>query len=309
MKLGDLTTLANVKTWLATNNYTSTGAGVDAVLSPLISRWSNAILAELERPWILPKSYVNDAYDGDGGTRQFVRNWPINSISQLAISGRIVPPSPIVPGSLVGNNFGYRFEEWDGVPPGGPQEIEVIGIRYYPGRLNVQVSYNAGYLVSDEPWTIPAPISPATNPQIQAVQPYGIWAQDSGVLSTATPPVTYTAIPYNVSALPSVAGTYTIIPPDTVMSAGPPEVLAAPGTYIFAAADQGNTVTISYGFIPNALEQIAIELVCERFLYRGRIGEISRTQNAQVTAKYDTTNEFPKYAMPVLQRYRSILPL
>lgn len=313
MKPGDLTTLLNTKLWLSTTNYSPSTPGIDTVLQQLISRWSNAILGELERPWILPRNIENDAYDGDGGTRQFVRNWPINSVSQLAVSGRIIPASPIIPGQLTGNNFGYRLEEWDGIPPGGPQEIELVGTRYYPGHLNVQVSYNAGYLVPEEPWTVPAdnyPEDSPTNPSLTVKQPYGIWAQDDGVnyISGGIVGAALTAIPFNPSALPGTAGQYTVIPPDYILSSGPPPVLAAGGQYIFAPGDVDATVVISYGFIPNALEQLAIELLIERFLYRTRVGEITRTVENQVAARYEL-KEWPDYALPVMQRYRSILPL
>lgn len=297
MKPGDLTTLGRTKAWLITSGYA--GGTSDDVLSQLISRWSGAILAELERPWILPKIYANDAYDGDGGDHQFVRNWPVTNVIQVAVGGRIIPPSPIIPGQFTGNNFGYRFEEWDGIPPGGPQGIELVGSRYYRGKLNVQISYEAGYLVSGEAQTVP---SGSANPSIIVNQPYGIWAQDNGV--TYSNGTSLVAVPYDSGALPGIAGEYTVLPPDTAQTGG----LSDPGQYIFSSSDANRGILISYGFIPAALEQIAIELSLERFMYRTRIGELSRTVQQQITTKFDSS-EFPKYAIPVLQRYRSILPL
>jgi hypothetical protein len=77
---------------------------------------------------------------------------------------------------------------------------------------------------------------------------------------------------------------------------------------VFYHTDTGSTVDISYGFIPAALEQVAIEMILERFMYRGRIGEMSRTVGGQVTAKYDLKG-IPDAMLDTLQRYRSILPL
>ena len=307
MRPGDLTTLGNVRNWLATTNYvqgnTGTNTAIDQVLARLISGVSGNILAELERPWILPKSYPNDAYDGDGGDHQFLRNWPVTSVQQLSIGRVIVPPAPVIVGS--GPSFagyGFRFEQWDGVPPGGPQAIDVVGIRYYRGKLNVQVSYTAGYLVQSEPWTISAPKASATTSQVIVNQPYGIWAQDNGVTYADGTPLTL------VNEPPTAPGQYQIIAPD---QGTPPSALSPPGVYVFftdTGGDTGADILVSYGFIPSALEEIATELICERFLYRNRIGELSRTVAGQVTAKYDDS-EFPKYAMPTLNRFRSILPL
>lgn len=307
MRLGDLTTLGNVRLWLSAQNYvqqnSSSQADITTILQQLISRWSNAILSELERAWILPKTYTNDAYDGNGGNHQFLRNWPVTKVSQLSIGTTIIPAAPIQIGTQpVSPGYGWRLEEWDGVPPGGPQAVELVGTNYYPGKLNVQITYNAGYLVENEAQTIPAPTAPATTSDVTVGQPYGIWAQDMGVTYADGTALTYQ------STDPTAAGQYTVIPPD---QGSPPAALSPPGVYRFftgSGGDSGADILISYGFIPSALEQIAIELVCERYLYRGRIGELSRTVAQQVTAKYDNS-EFPKYAMPVLQRYRNILPL
>lgn len=298
MKPGDLTTLLNVKEWLATTNYTSAGTGVDNVIRQLITRWSQTILGELERPWILPRDYVLDTYDGEEGTRQFTRNWPINSVSLVAIDGRVIPPSPIIPGSLTGTNYGWRFESWDGIPPGGPQEIIVVGTRFRRGKQNVQISYNAGYIVSEEAQTIPDATTPAL-PTLTVLQPYGIWGQDNGVVYADTG-IALTP----VTSAPTATGTYQIIQPDTPID----DALAPPGQYVFYTDDIGANVLISYGYIPGALEQACIEWVVERLQYRTRVGEVSRTINAQITAKYDMS-EIPNYVNVVLQRYRSILPI
>lgn len=312
MRQGDLTTLGNVYAWLSTTNYMQPGGtgitNIQNLLAQLITRWSSAILSELERPWILPKAYVNEAYDGNGGDHQFLKNWPVTSVQRLAIGSIIVPPAPIIVGGPqpVSPGFGYRVEDWDGIPPGGPQAIDIVGVRYWMGKQNIQVSYNAGYLISNEPQTVPPPIDPAITSPLFVNQPYGIWGQDQGVTYANGTALTL------VTSTPSVPGTYQVVAPDQ----GSPSDLTLPGQYVFFTGegaglptdDTGSHILISYGFIPSALEQIAIELVCERFLYRSRIGEISRTVGQQVTAKYDMS-EWPKYAMPVLQRYKNVLPL
>jgi hypothetical protein len=314
MRLGDLTTLMNVYNWLGTSGYQQPQGGqvaqVSSVLQGLITRWSQAILSELERPWILPKTYVNEAYDGNGGDHQFLKNWPVTSLTQLAIGSRIIPPAPIVVGPPQPSSpgYGWRLEEWDGVPPGSPQEVSVVGIRYYMGKLNVQVTYDAGYLVPDEAQTVPAPTGDNTTSVVCVDAPYGIWAQDMGVNYSSGTPLTQT--PGNIP--PTAPGTYQVLPPDK----GTLPNLSPPGQYVFytgsgaglPADDTNSEIEISYGYIPAALEQVTIELVCERYLYRGRIGEIRRTVAGQVTAQFDNS-EWPAYAMPVLQRFKNVLPL
>ena len=277
-------------------------ASVDEVLRALISEWSSAILAEMERPWILPKTYINDGYDGKGGDHQFLRNFPVTSVQQVAINGRVIPFAPIIPGQTPGfGGFGYRFEDWDGYPPGGPQAIELVGCQFYRGKLNVQISYTAGYEVFDEAWTIPAPSGADTTSKITVLEPQGIWAQDMGVkYANGT---IFTQTPSN--GPPTAAGQYQVVTPDQ----GSP--LAPTGQYVFftgAGGDSGAQVLISYGYIPGPLEQITKELVCERYVYRNRIGELTRSVNQQIAVKY-RDDEFPRYVMPVLSRYRSILPL
>jgi hypothetical protein len=315
---GDLTTLANTKLWLLTTDYKNPNANIqasqDLLLKQLITRWSQAILADLERPWILPRTYTNEAYDGHDNSAQFLRNWPVVSISKVFINGQLIPPLPVlqttVPGQIPPDypmyGYGYRYEQDDGIPPGGPQAIELIGTRFYRGRQNIQVTYSAGYQVTEESQVIPNP-EVAGQPAVLIVnQPFGIWGSDAGVVYA---PGSGSGALTPVNTAPTAPGTYQIIQPDTSYSVGDgPLATATPGIYLFSNQDVGNTVLISYGYIPSALEQIAIELSLERFRYRDRIGEVSRTLAGQVTAKYNTSG-VPEYARDTLQRFRSVLPL
>jgi len=309
MREGDLTTLKNVKSWLVTQNYTSPDSNaqtdIDATLSRLISRWSGAILAELERPWILPKSY-SDQYDGNGGPLQFMRNWPVLSVERVVVGSQAIqaiPPAPTGPtqGSTSGPTFGYRYETWDGVPPGGPQHIDLVGSRFWRGNLNIQIDYTAGYRVDDELHTIPEASGVSTTSQVEVDGPQGIWGSDVKVTYNDADKTPLT----KVTTAPTTAGQYRIIVADRgqpLTGSGGYEFFTGPG------GDQGVEVLISYGFIPFALEQVCIECTCERWLYRGHIGEVSRSMNQQVTTRY-MDDEWPKYVKPVLDRFRSILPL
>jgi hypothetical protein len=313
MSPGDLTTLGNVLAWLTTQNYTSGNATqTQTVLRGLITRKSNDILTYLERDTILPLSVTNEAYDGAGGFSQYLKRWPVTSVQQLAIGGFIVPPSPLVPSSTQPPPpsypfYGYRYEAWDGLPPGKPIPLQVRGIKFWMGQQNVQVSYSSGYLVPSEAWTIPAPQTGNTS-TISVKQPYGIWAQDNGV-TYASSGTALTPTPGNVA--PTVAGTYQVLPADVPTGSAPDIVFSPPGQYVFftgGGGDEGAQVNIAYGYIPSALEQVAIELIAARFVYRTRIGELTRNINQQVSVRYDDA-EIPSYAKGTLHRYKRTIML
>jgi len=298
--------------WLATQGYVqsqSDQTNITTLLSQLISRWSMMIRSELERPWILPRTYVNEAYDGTGGNRQFLHHWPITNVESVSVNQQLIhSASTIGAGGVITPSCGcgWVVDEWDGIPPGNPQSLQMVGGSFPMGQLNVMVTYSAGYLTPKESQIIPPP-DPTALPPLDTIsvvtvdQIQGIWAQDMGVTYNDGTPLVY--VPY--PNLPTAAGQYTVVPPD---QGTPPAPLTPPGVYQFFQDDAGQQVLISYGFIPADLEQVTIEMTCERFLYRSRIGEVSRTVAQQVTARYNV-EEIPHYAKPVLQRYRNILPM
>lgn len=302
MKIGDLTTLADVRAWLGTTNYLQSNANpdVNTMIQRLISSVSAAMCAEMERPWLLPKLY-NDTFDGENNVIQFLRNWPVLSVAQVAIGSQVVTQATASGSqSPVPTGFGWSIEAWDGIPPGGPSSVELNGQRFWRGKQNVAVQYTAGYQVTDEPQTIPATVpSGGNNPVLIVSEPYGMWAQDGGVKYASSG----TSLVY-VPTPPVVAGTYTVLPPD-VGAAAP---FTPTGQYQFYKDDIGEAVLITYGFIPFALQHLCSELVAERMAYRQHIGEETRSINQQISVRY-MKGEWPQYAKPVFQRYRSILPI
>lgn len=271
--LGDLTTLANVKAWL-----NITGDASDAVLQRLISQCSRTILDELQRSSLISQTYT-DVADGMGGSHEFLDNWPVTAVSQVIVDGQVIPEAV----QQVGASFasvGWRLQPWDGYTPGDPQAVEMIGRCFTRGRLNVSITYTAGYLVSAEAWTIPA-----TPFQVTAKQILGPWAADSGV--------TYA----DGTALVAVAS-----------SPAQGQYSVSAGVYTFNAADEGQSVLLSYSYTPASLEDTCINWVSERFRYRDRIGQKSKTLGGQETASYDLS-DIPAYIKTQLQPFRKVLPL
>jgi len=167
---------------------------------------------------------------------------------------------------------------------------------YFPlGPQNTKVTYTAGYLVQSEPQTVPAAPGPYT---VTVLQQQGIWSRDNGVVYAATgvaltPVTTLTG-----------AGQYIVGPDST------------PGLYTFDSADAGAALLISYSFIPASLEEACIQMVAERYSYRSRIGEISKSLGGQETVRFMrgggggpyTIGGLPPEVIDLISDYISVLP-
>src|SRR5579862_921097 len=234
MAANDLCTLGDVKAWLGRSDTNS-----DAVLASLITRTSRQILSYLRRPTVLPHT-LNEIRDGTGGTSLVLREWPVLSVTSLVVCGRAVPPM------LSFATAGFTSEPWNGVPPGRAQMLALGGYVFEQDLQNVSIAYRAGYQISAEAQAV-------ANGAVTVIAPYGNWACDGGVTYANGSPLV------QVSGAPAV-GQYQLTPD-------------APGSYSFNAGDNGQTVLVTYGYVPADLADATIELVAERFKYAQRIGE------------------------------------
>ncbi len=175
---------------------------------------------------------------------------------------------------------GYLLEPWDGLPPGRPQALDLFGGIYRPGRQNVLVGYSAGYAVTSESATVPAPPGPYN---VTAAAPFGPWASNSGIVYAGGTALT------GMIGVPA-AGQYNV----------------SNGVYSFAAADAGANVLISYGFIPAAINNACIEWVAERYRYRTRVGQSAQTVAGQMTSSY-SLKDMPDFIRASLDPYRSVV--
>lgn len=275
MTADDLVQLAAVKSWCGV-----TTTNDDALLASLISQISRGIYNYINRSFVLPTNVVEN-YDGNGHQQLLLRNWPVGAITSLAVDGQPIPPAP----PLAANSppqAGFVLEASDDQPPGAMQQLFLRGgYRFHKGRQNVSVAYRAGYEIVAEAQTVPlsAPY------QLTAFAPYGQWAQDTGAAyanGAALTPV----------AAPNAAGQYA--------------VNATTGTYNFSAADAGQAVTLSYGYIPADLERCALEWVAERYRYKDRIGLASKSLGGQETAAYQN-KAVPDFVAMALENFRRII--
>lgn len=291
MAASDLCALQDVSDWLSAG-----GTALQSTANPLIQRLitglSSGIYSYLSRQLIIPRT-ITERYDGVSSPRLVLRNYPIISVSGLLVNGTSRMSGTYPTGGSASAGWppnGYLFQPWDGLLPGKPQALDLFAFGSFSwGRENVQVTYTAGYQVSNEVATVPA-----GGGLLAPQAPQGPWASDMGVSYADGTPLTSVA-----SGTTPSAGQY--VPPSGVGCAG------TPSNYTFAAADAGEGILLNYGFVPAALNSACIEWVAERYRYMGRVGQKSETTAGQQTASYDLSG-VPNFVKVILDPYRCVVP-
>ncbi|WOJ88051.1 hypothetical protein RZS28_09290 [Methylocapsa polymorpha] len=268
----DLVSLVDLKAWLDV-----AGTGDDVLLTELITQISRAILNVLDRPSILPGAYT-ETLDGANNTAITLRQWPVNTILACSVNGALLPPSPSLKAGS-GFHMGYVLEPPDVAPPGCMQRLSLRRRLFTRGVQNVEISYSAGYQINGENALVPA-----NAPYIvAALAPYGDWRSDGGVAygnGVSLAPVT---------ANPTI-GQYAV----------------ASGVYTFASADAGATVKLTYGYVPADLAVCCIDWAAERYAYRSRIGQQSKSLGGQETMAF-IVKDTPDFVASLLQPYRRVV--
>lgn len=268
----DLASLADVKTWLDV-----AGEDDDILLSQLITQISRAILNVLDRSSIAPSVYA-ETYDGGNDVSILLRQWPVNAILSCSVNGVAIPPSPPLSGGA-GLAAGYILDPSDAAPPGRMQRLSLRGHVFASGLQNVAISYAAGYQIASEgaviPWNAPFNIS--------ALAPYGDWASDGGVNYTNGAPLT------PVVANPA-GGQYAV----------------RNGVYTFAATDADASLSLTYGYVPADLSICCMDWVAERYAYRSRVGQQSKSLGSQETMAF-IVKDIPDFVANILQPYRRVI--
>lgn len=265
---GDLTVLPRVQLWLP-NAGTAANPLLSSIIIPDASR---TIVNLLNRDRIHYWTHIR-TFDGVGNYQIVLPDYPVISITSVQMGAAMIQPAPLpaAPSTNSFGGYGYRFVPWNGYLPGSPSVVEMVNGRFQRGVQNIVVTYQAGYVVQNEPFTIPS----GAGPHLYTVtQQFGIWAVDNGVTYSDTG----AALTPTTTSPPPV-GTYN--PP-----ADPPATLAGLGQYTFSTSDAGRTVLIDYSFIPPDLEAACIQLASETYSYRDRIGQMDKTLGGQETIRY-----------------------
>jgi hypothetical protein len=157
----DLTTLTQIQAQ-ATVQTGETGlvaAMITAISRHILTRTGRRVLAGTQ-------TFTADLYDGSGGDKQFLRDWPAQSVTNVSVFGQTVNASPdgVNPGWVL-DTYGASLALLPGTAIGGPISYSawLIPLGRFPhGRLNVSVSYTAGYVATGGPGPHP-PSDPVFN--------------------------------------------------------------------------------------------------------------------------------------------------
>lgn len=282
MPAGDLASLPDVKSWLSVAGTTS-----DSILSRLVTSVSSQIRGHLCRSSLISQVWV-DRRSGRGNNSFVLRNWPVTSVASVYVGGFLVPQSVQIGGGQ-GWTQGWYLDPGDWAPPDAGRQavIRLRGFDFCYGTDNVVVTYTAGYLTAE------SSVVPASPYTYSIAGSYGPWTADSGVVFTDVTPSQ--VLIYNPNSGAVTEGQYGLTG-------------ETPQQYVFAAADVGRLFSASYSYVPADLEQICIELVGERWRYRDRIGQRSKSLGGQETMSYFGTG-IPDYAKEALHIFVDHVPL
>lgn len=272
-----LTSLFAVKQWSAV-----TSSADDALLTSLIVRMSKMILNYINRDNLQYATFT-DVIDGLNTVTIYPVNFPVLSVSSLTV-GCLNVNQLGQPATRPG--YGYILDPWNGIPPGAPQAVTFRGGGFPMGYSNINITYQSGFAVIAEPHTVPASGTYKVTPN----QNQGTLCADNGV--------TYA----NGNPMVAVASA-----PTTGQYIAPTPFAATPVyDYTFSAGDASAAVLITYSYVPGDLEQACIELVSERYSYRQRIGQKTKSLGGQETMSYNLA-ALPDWIMKTLNPYKRVM--
>lgn len=295
----DTTTVQKVINWL--NPSTAYSAAEQQNIQDVVSAWGAELLwmcGRANQDGLVPTASpfnelvaFNEVYDGNGSSRIFLRNWPINSVSSLQIQTNVIQQSLSVTqsGFVIdasgkslslrgGSGKGTNFTTFYPYGTGG-------GYWFNKGIQNVLVSYLAGFLaraINNELDTIPGSPGPY---QVSVQVPQ--WMSDAGISYALGGSLT-------PSSGPPSAGQYLVL---------------GNGSYLFNVADAGKSILISYTVAgtPYDLQQMSTHVCALTYKQRNAIGQKSQAMaQGAGTVSYDWSIDEKDYA--VILNYKRFTP-
>jgi hypothetical protein len=89
-----LTSIDTLRAWLAAGRTAETdGRLADDPLADLINRASSAIATWCDREIVAPADPVTYTFDGDGGQRLILPEWPLIAVTSVTVGGQTIPPA------------------------------------------------------------------------------------------------------------------------------------------------------------------------------------------------------------------------
>jgi hypothetical protein len=276
MQSPDLTTLARVKSWLGITTEDS-----DASLAALIQAVSTFLYDYIDLPTVVVSSY-SELRDSQGHSWIKPNNWPLLTFESLLYGGITVNQessgNPAGPGFLItypNRNIGRARVTVQGYAC-FPRGKNVLTLNYTAGFQQIDTKTIINVYNNDEP---PVAVS-------GTVVLSQMWAADGGVVDAIT------EVPYTLVTSAPAVGEYTV---------------SELGVYGFNLADVGESVTITYSYVPADLAQAATELVGATFRSADHIGVKSKSLGGQETVSYFQNQITPSMRM-MIQPYMKVTP-
>jgi hypothetical protein len=286
----DLTWLSQVKAFCEVGGSAGPSSTTkdDAIIAAQITAFSQWVLTYCSRETLNSVQSFTEVYDGNGSDRIFLRNSPIQSITSVQVGALSLPLSSSF---LNGGVFIEQSKRSIGIrrPAAGSSSLSTYyppgGNQYFAKGLgNIQVVYTAGYPPQTQTQELET-IAAQTVPLV-----YPTWVSDLGVLFYPS------LVPMVLVGSNPATGQYSV----------------SNGTYVFAAADNGKQVLVSYTYNAPPAD---LEFACRRtvgtwYKRRGWIDQSSKelhTENTGGTTRYQswplrpedriTINSYKRYAL------------
>lgn len=265
-----LTTLQAVKDWLGVSTTLD-----DTRLTQVIDAASQFALNYMSRDSLQSNSFTQN-FRGNGKQCMLLRNWPIISITQVAIGGKVIPEATMEgPGNP---RNGWSMADTD--DRAAPQSLELFDYWFWL-RSSCQVIYQAGYQQTNN-YTFVA----STGYNTYAPQEGGQWTEDLGVTIGGNPATLTTSTD-------PLEGQYYV---------------DAWGNYTFNDADAGSAVAITYSYAPWDVAFGVTQIVGEWWVRKQRIGVASKSLGGQETVSF-TLQDINDTVKSMIQPYRNVVPV
>ena len=270
----NLCTLAQVRSYIGKSSSDTTEDGVFNALIPPASQMAQQFCNRTFQRGV----HSNVRFNGKGTRAIMLGDYPIISVQGVTVFTDVIPASPD------GVQSGYMFDD---------KSIFLIGSwQFFKGAQNVKISWTAGLTTSEvdlipagAPYTVTPSIGNGLSGRGDVADTTGWASIDRGVIFTV-----------GGAALALVAAN-----PATGQYA------FAGGVYTFAAADTGRSVTISYDYVPSAVQQAVCELVLLKTRQRTNMGVKSRSLAGENVVFEDRS--MPPAVKDMLWPFRKLVPI
>jgi hypothetical protein len=245
----------------------------DGLLGRLLDAASQFVLSYINRPTFALTLYTQN-FRGNGKEVVLLRSWPVIEVISVGLSNLPVPQA-VFNNTGFPTTSGYSLSDFRDAP----QSVELYGYCFY-FKQPCRIVYTAGYQGTD------SLVIPASPFKLSPNDP-GCWIADGGVQKAGVDMVKVTGTP--------TTGQYAV---DAI------------GEYLFAAADVGQPVNITFSYAPLDISQAVIELAGEWLKRKDRIGIVSKGLAGGISENISfSRKDMNETVNTILQLYCSVVPV